>query len=718
MPDRLSYDEAMLYARYCLKIAEPELKQGTVETYTTPTSAGDLKKPWGREGGFAVVYKFRTLSGQMKAMRCFRVSMNADTQSRYERMSNYFRQHVADITIDFRYYADGILVKETAQSIQKKVCPIIVMEWIEGSTLLDEVDELCKRFDTQTLAGLTEQWLEILQKMRQARMAHGDLAALNVMVRRNGRLVLIDYDGVYIPEFASLPQVVLGQQGYQHPDMINRPFNEYMDDFSALVIYLSLLALSIQPGLWEKYVKRNPRGQLDGNMLFIGDDYTQPDTSLLFHELLHSPDTLVRRLTQALMEACKQPIAQVRFPTHLIDPDYTARLALRQLEAAIQRNDDEQILQLWNAPLLTYGPAQYYRPEVEEVRKRTTALVALKQALAGRDIDQIAGAAMPELVTHPRLNVTEHAIIRLALALVQAYQSDNDEQIAQIVQDFQNGPHAMALKLSVQQQQRFILAQQRKTALTRFRLACYRGRNAHEIVRSYAPVLDGSISSQERELLEAAHRYIEMYDAIRQFLAKNNGPHNASQLLTIYDEELDNCFNDFSSAERNQIAVVRNFSKLERALLGKAYRLALSTAREIEMQTRTPLTDSRLSIARKYFIRSFDAKNVRIYMQNGYAFARWDWPADDFIQLAVLVWRDDRWPLHPRNDDPGRILHRVTRSFYEQYSQFSFPIGCSAHLYVQVFFAISEVIEQPHETIWFYSRGNEPSSRWPFQSVS
>src|SRR5947209_2700329 len=129
------------------------------------------------------------------------------------------------------------------------------MEWIGGITLVDKVDELCRQRDTQALGLLADEWLGVILKLRQANVAHGDLAGVNVMVRKNGKLVLVDYDGVFIPEFKGLPQVVLGQQGYQHPDMTHRPFNEHTDGFSALVIYLSLLALQAQPELWDKYVQ-------------------------------------------------------------------------------------------------------------------------------------------------------------------------------------------------------------------------------------------------------------------------------------------------------------------------------------------------------------------------------------------------------------------------------------------------------------------------------
>ncbi|HEX7733623.1 MAG TPA: hypothetical protein VF458_02125 [Ktedonobacteraceae bacterium] len=718
MPDRLSYDEAMLYARHNLKIQEPDLKQGAVETYAIKTTAGEMKKPWGREGGFAVVYKFRTLSGQLKALRCFRSATAPDIRARYDLMSDFFRQYVPDITIELRFYEEGILVKDSVQATQKRACPVIVMEWVEGTTLLDKVDELCKQRDGQALGALAAQWLELLEKMRAVRMAHGDLAALNIMVRTNGRLVLVDYDGVYVPEFASMPQTVLGQQGYQHPDMANRPFNEHMDDFSALTIYLSLLALQIQPDLWTKHAKRNTKGVLDGNMLFTNDDFIQPDKSLIFYDLLHTGDTRVRDLARKLIEFCKQPVAQVRFPLELLDPDHTIKASLHQLASAIQYHNDERILQLWVEPLASYGPAQVHLPGVNEARQRAAALISLKQALAAHDLSQITSAASS--VPAGRLSQRENALVQLATNFERAYQSNDDEFLLNCWQEIEYGSFQTLLKLNASQQQRLDLAQQRKSALTRFRVACMQSRNAHDIVKAYSPILDGhaAISVQERALLETARTYLAMYNAVKNALSMNNGQGDLSRLYEAYDEGLDQRFHDFTAREREQIAGLKNMGRLELALQSKAYRLALVTAREIELQTRVPINDSRLSIARMHFVKTFEPRNLEVYLQSGQAFARWEWPDDELIQFAVLVWRPDRWPLHPRKDDPGRALLRVHRGFYEQYAYFQFPAGAASQIYAQVFFALFEVTELTGEQQWYYSRGLEPTSKWPLQLVS
>src|SRR5947209_19672500 len=98
MPERAPYDEAMLLARARLKIPDPDFKQGKVETITVPTVAGAMQRPWGVQGGFAVVYKFRRQSGKLRALRCFLVQMTPDTQFRYERIGPYFATHAPDIT--------------------------------------------------------------------------------------------------------------------------------------------------------------------------------------------------------------------------------------------------------------------------------------------------------------------------------------------------------------------------------------------------------------------------------------------------------------------------------------------------------------------------------------------------------------------------------------------------------------------------------------------
>ena len=153
---------------------------------------------------------------------------------------------------------------------------------------------------------------------------------------------LIDYDGVYIPEFAGkLNKLGGGQADYQHPQMNQRPFTERMDDFSALVIYVALVAVATSPEIWHRYMKVDPQqGKLlDSNLLFTHQDFKVPTQSPLIRELQRHPEKRVKDAVQELVRACGQPVDQVRFPLHVIDPDYEKKQALQRLRSALQSKD-------------------------------------------------------------------------------------------------------------------------------------------------------------------------------------------------------------------------------------------------------------------------------------------------------------------------------------------------------------------------------------------
>ncbi len=517
MPERGHYDEAMLFSQARLKVQDLDLKQGKVEMITVKTARGAIERPWGRQGGFAVVYKYRTQSGKTRALRCFLIPMTADTQFRYERMGTYFTSHAPNITVGFKYYDSGIVLKEPVYGgqLQSKTYPVIDMEWIEGVTLVDYLDELCRRGDRAGLEDVVNQWLAILRTLHSASISHGDLAGANIMVRPNGRLVLVDYDGVYIPEFAGLTQIVLGQVDYQHPQMNQRPFNERTDDFSALVIYTALVALQARPTLWEKYTPRNTQGvPLDTNLLFKREDFVDPNRSILFTELAKINNPRVKKAVEQLKQACGQRIAQVQFPFDIIDPDFEKKQALATLEQAIQRDDDDEILKAWNPALLdNYGPAQLYVPRVARARQTIQTLKRFRAALLTRSLQQIVAAYDPVLLQSKRLTQEQVEVLELAHEFVQAYRADSDRALVSAWEAIESSRQKASLTLTAQEQQRVALAQQRKTALVKFRLGLMK-KNVQQTADGYdAAVLDmcADVTSQERDLFRVAQDFVQAY---------------------------------------------------------------------------------------------------------------------------------------------------------------------------------------------------------------
>ncbi|TMC18878.1 MAG: hypothetical protein E6J34_16025 [Chloroflexi bacterium] len=515
MPSRLVYDEAMSFSRIRLKVQEPELKEGKVETVTTQTAVGTIVRPWGIEGGFAIVYKFRTKSGHIRALRCFSVPASADTQFRYERIGAYFRAHIPQITAGFKYHNKGILVKEQGKS-PDQIYPIIEMDWIDGSPLTDTVHELCQQGNRLKLRDIAEQWVKIIDTLRTAHIAHGDLAGANVMVRVDGKLILIDYDGVYIPEFAGLPQLLTGQPDFQHPHVAQRKFDEQMDHFSALVIYTSLIALADQPALWRRYAKISARGGKpeDSNLLFRKEDFEAPDRSPLFQDLERMGNAQVRTMIQALKQACSQSVHDVRFSFALIDPEYQQKQALEELMHAMQAQDDQQILQIWSPLLAQYAPAQRYQSRVQLAQRRILALQVFHQALHTQDLQSIInGYDASQLQASQLITSDERQLLSLAQSFLQAYQQDDESVLIATADTLQKMTNPTKITFTPAQQQRLQLARMRKDARRHIQ-AAFASKYIEQIA-NIAPLIqtEPSLTTEERQRASLAVAFLQAYNA-------------------------------------------------------------------------------------------------------------------------------------------------------------------------------------------------------------
>jgi serine/threonine protein kinase len=316
MVSQQSYDEAIRLPRQRLLIPDADIVEGAVEMVTINAGTYTYQRPWGQNGGYAVVYRYRTQSGERKALRCYRVAMRPEIKERYEHLERYIRLHLESRSVGFRFFEEGIVVDERVNGAQRQVVhPVLLMDWIEGTTLLAKVDELCRMRNQEGLQHLYREWMALVEAMQQAHVAHGDLSGGNIMVCEGGHLVLVDYDGMFIPDFAGQAALISGVPDYQHPQSQGRPFNERMDEFSIAVISVALLGLQAKPHLWDTYAPRDSAGTLvEDRLLFSLQDFLDPDASALFGELADLPDPLLYAVITQLKEACRQKIEALLLP--------------------------------------------------------------------------------------------------------------------------------------------------------------------------------------------------------------------------------------------------------------------------------------------------------------------------------------------------------------------------------------------------------------------
>ena len=255
LPTAADYRDAIQEPQGCF--ADQQLRAAQVVT-------DELGLPRPISGNFASVFEVIGADQRRYAVRCF-VRYADDQQQRYDAIATFLAGVDAPWKVDFSFLADGIL-------IDGRWLPMLKMEWIEGLPLDRYVaSQLGNR---QALLALAGQFAQAIGDLERQGAAHGDLQHGNLLVTADGQLKLIDYDGMYVPALAGREGHELGHRNYQHPARSRADLGPGIDNFSAWVIYASLLALAIDPTLWTR---------LDGGeekLIFSREDFIDPALGL------------------------------------------------------------------------------------------------------------------------------------------------------------------------------------------------------------------------------------------------------------------------------------------------------------------------------------------------------------------------------------------------------------------------------------------------------
>ena len=258
-----------------------------------------VRTPKGRHmmwsGSYAAVYKLER-AGTYSVIRCF-TSPVSDQKNRYYRLAEFLSANHLDCLVGFEYLDEGILVG-------RNLYPLVKMDFVEGENLRKFVGRTIEEDQgrKETLSQVAEKWRTLNGELRNLEVAHNDLQHGNVMIQDDLEIRLVDYDGFFLSDsVGDSPEG--GHGNYQHPLRKISDYNEHVDNFPALVIFLSLLALAYHPNLWDK--------DKDKQLLFAEQDFKAPSSSDCFRELKGSPEKLVSRLTHYLERYCSVPVERV-----------------------------------------------------------------------------------------------------------------------------------------------------------------------------------------------------------------------------------------------------------------------------------------------------------------------------------------------------------------------------------------------------------------------
>ena len=221
----------------------------------------DHGEPYRSSGAFAVVFKMKDeQTGKCYALKCFTEEQEGRAEA-YRQIADELEFANSAYITSVKYLEKEIFVDS---SCEEDEFPVLLMDWIDGETMETYIAENYQ--DNYAMAMLCYRFCKMAAWLRSQPFAHGDIKPDNIMVRPDGNLTLVDYDGMFVPAMKGQKSPTIGTKDFSHPLRTVDDFDETIDDFALASIALSLKAISLKPSLLDEY------GAAD-RLLFSAEDY-------------------------------------------------------------------------------------------------------------------------------------------------------------------------------------------------------------------------------------------------------------------------------------------------------------------------------------------------------------------------------------------------------------------------------------------------------------
>ena len=230
-------------------------------------------EPYRSSGAFAVVFKMKDeQTGKCYALKCFTEEQEGRAEA-YHKIAEELEFVDSPYITSVKYLENEIFVDSNCEDEE---FPVLLMDWIEGETM--ETYVAANYTDTHAMSMLCYRFCKMAAWLRSQSFAHGDIKPDNIMVRPDGTLTLVDYDGMFVPAMKGQKSPTIGTKDFSHPLRTIDDFDETIDDFALASIALSLKAISLNPSLLQTY------GASD-RLLFSAADYLDLSKSKTFTAL-------------------------------------------------------------------------------------------------------------------------------------------------------------------------------------------------------------------------------------------------------------------------------------------------------------------------------------------------------------------------------------------------------------------------------------------------
>ena len=233
----------------------------------------DHGEPYRSSGAFAVVFKMQDKrTGKYYALKCFTEEQQGRADA-YRQIADELDMVDSSYITSVKYMEKELFVDSQCEEDE---FPVLLMDWVEGETM--EAYIAANYHNQSAMSMLCYRFGKMAAWLRSQSFAHGDVKPDNIMIRPDGSLTLVDYDGMFVSSMKGSKSPTIGTKDFSHPLRTMDDFDETIDDFSLASIALSLKAISMNSTLLDIY------GASD-RLLFSENDYRNPSTSKVISAL-------------------------------------------------------------------------------------------------------------------------------------------------------------------------------------------------------------------------------------------------------------------------------------------------------------------------------------------------------------------------------------------------------------------------------------------------
>ena len=260
-------------------------------------------EPYRSSGAFAVVFKIKDeQTGKCYALKCFTEEQEGRAEA-YRKIAEELEFVDSPYITSVKYLEKEMFVDSNCENEE---FPVLLMDWIEGETM--ETYVAANYTDNHAMAMLCYRFCKMAVWLRSQSFAHGDIKPDNIMVRPDGTLTLVDYDGMFVPAMKGQKSPTIGTKDFSHPLRTIDDFDETIDDFALASIALSLKAISLNPSLLQTY------GASD-RLLFSAADYLDLSKSKTFTALqgLLADEEAITLMSMFLLARAKKDLSMCSF---------------------------------------------------------------------------------------------------------------------------------------------------------------------------------------------------------------------------------------------------------------------------------------------------------------------------------------------------------------------------------------------------------------------